>query len=80
MGVYTHKLSTRYINQLETEKEEENNNYKREYPLYSTTRLRRNTLERLKHHGRYGDSIDEIVVMLLDQLEGKEISEDLRSW
>jgi hypothetical protein len=77
--VYTHKLSTRNINPLDTEKEEESN-YKREHPLYATTRLRRNTLERLKRYGRYGDSIDEIVVMLLDRLEGKEISEDQRVW
>ena len=79
MGVYTPKLSTHYINPLETEKEKEQN-YRRDYPLYSTTRLRKSTLARLKRYGKYGMSVDEIVVMLLDRLEGKEILEDNRAW
>jgi len=70
-------MSTTYINQEEKENEYK---YKRKYPLYGTTRLRKFTLERLKRYGRYGDSIDEIVVTLLDRLEGKEILESERAW
>jgi hypothetical protein len=70
-------MSTTYINQ---EKKENEYKYERKYPLYGTTRLRKSTLERLKRYGRYGDSIDEIVVMLLDRLEGKEILDEERSW
>jgi len=62
-------------------KEKENEyEYERKYPLYGTIRLRKSTLERLKRYGRYGDSIDEIVVILLDRLEGKEILESERAW
>jgi hypothetical protein len=54
--------------------------YKREYPLYGTTRLKKTTLARIQRYGSYGMSIDEIVTVLLDRLEGKEILEDQRSW
>ncbi|HZA62119.1 MAG TPA: hypothetical protein VE573_04550 [Nitrososphaeraceae archaeon] len=65
---------------VETENRKEEDNYKRDYPLYSTTRLRKSTLSRLKQYGKYGTSVDEIVVMLLDRLEGKEIMEENRAW
>jgi hypothetical protein len=70
-------MHTTYINPPDVENEYK---YERKYPLYGTTRLRKSTLERLKRYGRYGDSIDEIVVMLLDRLEGKEIPEEEKSW
>ena len=51
------------------------------YPLFSTTRLRHSTLERLKKYGGYGFSIDDCVTTVLDKLErGYEIPEDNRSW
>jgi hypothetical protein len=56
------------------------NDYIRDYPLYGTTRLRKSTLARIKRNSSYGMSIDDIVVMLLDRLEVKEISEDWRSF
>jgi len=74
-------LSTTYIKQNSEREEKENEyEYERKYPLYGTTRLRKSTLERLKRYGRYGDSIDEIVVILLDRLEGKETLESERAW
>jgi hypothetical protein len=71
-------LPTHYINPFDTEKEEDD--YKCDYPLYSTTRLRKSTLSRLKQYGKYGMSVDEIAVMLLDKLEGREIPGDEKSW
>ena len=73
-------MPTHYTNQLDTEKRKEEDKYKRDYPLYSTTRLRKSTLSRLKQYGKYGTSVDEIVVMLLDRLKGKEIMEENITW
>jgi hypothetical protein len=61
-------MHTTYINPPDAENEYK---YERKYPLYGTTRLRKSTLERLKRYGRYGVTMDEIVVMLLDKVEGK---------
>jgi hypothetical protein len=76
-------LNTQYINPLETEgqKQREENNYRKDYPLYGTTRLRKSTLARIKQYGKYGMSVDEIVVNLLDRLEeGRQIGDDNQSW
>jgi hypothetical protein len=47
--VYTPKLNAQYINPLETEgqKQREENNYRKDYPLYGTTRLRKSILARI---------------------------------
>lgn len=59
--------------------------YNRDYVLYCTTRLKRNTLDRIKTRSeKYGESVDEIVTRLLDQLEqfekrGYAVSEDQKA-
>ena len=43
---------------------------KKQYPLYSTIRVKKSTLARLQKHGASGTSIDSVLVSLLDQIEG----------
>ena len=54
--------------------------YRRDYPLYGTTRLRKTTQDRIRKYGCSGQSIDDVVSMLLDILEGKETFGDEKSW
>ena len=66
---------------LEHTQQEREQNIKRNYPLFSTTRLKRSTLTRLKTYGKYGDSIDDCITTVLDKLErGYEIPKDNRSF
>jgi hypothetical protein len=56
----------------------------RQYPLYSTIRIKRNTLERLQKRGVFGESTDAVLSRVLTQLEefekrGYEIDQDGRS-
>jgi hypothetical protein len=54
--------------------------YERRYPLYGNTRLRKTTQDRIRKYGRSGQSIDDVISMLLDILEGKETFGDEKSW
>jgi hypothetical protein len=66
-----------YIQRINTK---ENERYERNYPLYGNTRLRKITQDRIRKYGRSGQSIDDVVSMLLDILEGKETFGDEKSW
>ena len=39
------------------------------YPLYTTVRLSKQNIDKLRGYGRYADSIDDVVTKLLDRLE-----------
>jgi xanthine dehydrogenase molybdopterin-binding subunit B len=58
--------------------------YKRQYPPYKTVRIRNSNLEKIKSKAtKYGQSIDDIITDILDQLEtgtGYAAPEDQRSW
>jgi hypothetical protein len=48
--------------------------HKREYPLYRTVRLRKDNIVKIKARTtRYGESFDDIVAKILDQLQAYEI-------
>jgi len=56
----------------------------RQYPLYSTIRIKRNTLERLQKRGVFGESTDAVLSRVLTQLQqfeerGYEVSRENRS-
>jgi hypothetical protein len=53
-----------YIHPIETE------NYRRQYPLYKTVRIRGENLRKIKDRGsKYGQSVDEIITEILKKLE-----------
>jgi len=56
--------------------------YKREYPLYTSVRIRNSNLEKIKQRAtRYGQSVDDIITEMLKELNGGySMPEDQRSW
>ena len=44
--------------------------------MKTTQKLEETTLERLRDHGKMGDSFDSVVNRLLDEIEDEEIDED----
>ena len=57
--------------------------YKREYPLYTSVRIRNSNLEKIKQRAtRYGQSVDDIITEMLNGLEkqGYEVNESERSF
>jgi NRPS condensation-like uncharacterized protein len=56
--------------------------YKREYPLYTSIKIRHSNLEKIKSRAtRYGQSIDDIITDILSQMDTDYSTlEDQRSW
>ena len=60
--------------------------FKREYPLYTSIKIRRSNLEKIKGRAtRFNQSIDDLIsdmILKLDFYEGKgyEVKEENRSW
>jgi len=42
----------------------------------TTQKLEKDTLERLRHHGKMGDSFDSVVNRLLDEIETEDEEDD----
>lgn len=60
--------------------------YKREYPLYTSIKIRHSNLEKIKARTtRYNQSIDDLITDMILKLDfyerqGYEVEEDKRSW
>ena len=60
--------------------------YKREYPLYTSIKIRHSNLEKIKARAtRFNQSIDDLITDMILKLDfyerqGYETSEDQRSW
>jgi hypothetical protein len=70
------------VNRMSTSSEEKKTG--RHYPLYSTIRIKKSTLERLQKRGVFGESTDEVLSRVLTQLQefeklGYEVSKENRS-
>ena len=60
--------------------------YKREYPLYTSIKIRHSNLEKIKARAtRFNQSVDDLITDMILKLDfyekqGYETSEDQRSW
>jgi hypothetical protein len=59
---------------LEEESANSNNNRRKQISLYNSV------ISRLEKHGKFGETYNELVSNILDQVEGKEVNSEERSF
>jgi hypothetical protein len=59
---------------LEEESANSNNNRRKQISLYNSV------ISRLEKHGKFGETYSELVSNILDQVEGKEVNSEERSF